>query len=77
MECRVDESSEGRPVRIIIREATPSVSSADTDSVALSEGERWANVQVVSSNTTSAAFQAQLDFEIEQEFKFDEGPLQV
>ena len=38
MERRIDESSEGRPVRIVIREATPSVSSADTDSVALSEG---------------------------------------
>ena len=77
MERRIDASSEGRPVRVVVREATPSVSSADTDSVALSEGERWANGQVVSSDTTSTEFQAQLDYEVEQEFKFDEGPLRV
>ena len=77
MERRVDASSEGRPVRVVIREATPSISSADTDSVPLSDGERWQNGQVVSSDTTSTEFQAQLDQEVEREFRFDEGPLQV
>ena len=77
MERRVDASSEGRPVRVVIREATPSISSADTDSMPLSDGERWQNGQVVSSDTTSTEFQAQLDQEVEREFQFDEGPLRV
>ena len=72
-----DRSSEGHRVRVVIRLQTPSVSSGDTQSLELSEGERVVNGQAVSSDTSSAEFQAQLDEEIEREFQFDEGPLEV
>ena len=72
-----DRSSEGQRVRVVIRLQTPSVSSGDTHSLDLSEGERVVNGQAVSSDTSSAEFQAQLDDEIEREFQFDEGPLEV
>ena len=72
-----DRSSEGHRVRVVIRLQTPSVSSGDTLSLNLSEGERVVNGQAVSSDTSSAEFQAQLDEEVEREFQFDEGPLEV
>ena len=63
-----DRSSEGHRVRVVIRLQTPSVSSGDTLSLNLSEGERVVNGQAVSSDTSSAEFQAQLDEEVEREF---------
>ena len=64
-----DRSSEGHRVRVVIRLQTPSVSSGDTHSLELSEGERVVNGQAVSSDTSSAEFQAQLDEEIERELR--------
>lgn len=72
-----DRSSEGHRVRVVIRLQTPSVSSDDTHSLQLSEGERVVNGQAVSSDTSSAEFQAQLDEEVDREFQFDEGPLEM
>ena len=62
---------------MVIRLQTPSVSSGDTVSLDLSEGERVINSQAVLSDTSSGEFQAQLNEEVEREFRFDEGPLDV